>query len=82
MILNPDNGNQIAEDLDVWAKKRRVLFLDLSAEMRQQANLPEVVGKYFLRNDNHFTEEGHAWVADMLAEKISPGSLVRPETSP
>jgi hypothetical protein len=82
MILNPANGNQIAEDLDVWAKKRRVLFLDLSAEMRQQGNLPEVVGKYFLRNDNHFTEEGHAWVADMLAEKISPGSPVRPETSP
>jgi len=82
MILNPANGSQIAEDLDVWAKKRRVLFLDLSAEMRQQPNLPEAAGKYFLRNDNHFTEEGHAWVADMLAEKISPGSPACPETSP
>lgn len=73
MILHPKGGMNLAADLGSWAKKNRVPFLDLSAALLQQGTPPEVVGRYYLKNDNHFTEEGHAWVAEQLAERLLPG---------
>lgn len=86
MIQNPSVGNEMVNALGRWADTNGVLFLDLTGPLRRQGPPSEVLGKYFLRNDNHLTEAGHAWLAEQLAEKLAPsfrgGRGAVPQVSP
>lgn len=74
MILHPDRHSRLVADLKEWADRMGVPFLDLSGALRQEGAPAEVIGKYFLRNDNHLTVAGHAWVAAQLADRLEPVS--------
>jgi hypothetical protein len=73
MILHPDRHSWLVADFRQWAEGKGVPFLDFSGPLCREGAPAEVLSTYFLKNDNHLTAAGHAWVAEQLAERLRPG---------